>query len=325
MDYGVVASTPSKATSRTSVPRNLKDPSSGPAGETSVAPDPSSSPGEVLEATEPRMMTPHRSIFEGIAVMKQYPVYDEFIHASLERYHEPWDQWEDEDPLAPFGAVNGLLPNRPAAEAIALRALVMRWTSPEKDCHWSSLQEAVDNMCQVSLRIEDMVPFPYLNKIKYSLHARLDAYARIVLALTQILGLFADYFFSTNSQSFVVDKDFELIRSLAWNDNREIMVAAFIILQRRCSVAVVQIRRNFNKLVRVLLARDETLSAASYNSTTPSERDRMAFASPRSSFKAFLMREDFASDFAGKNETLRNNVVNSLKTTQDTFRETPYV
>lgn len=147
-------------------------------------------------------------------------------------------------------------------------------------------------------------------------------HARIVLALTQILGLFADYFFSTNSQSFVVDKDFELMRSLAWNDNREIMVAAFVNLQRRCSVAIVQIRRNFNKLDRILLGRDEAMSVASYNTTTPSERDRMAFASPRSSFKAFLMREDFASDFARKNETLRNNVVNSPKTT---FRETPYV
>ncbi|KJA15703.1 hypothetical protein HYPSUDRAFT_207634 [Hypholoma sublateritium FD-334 SS-4] len=37
------------------------------------------------------------------------------------------------------------------------------------------------------------------------------------------------------------------------------------------------------------------------------------------------MREDFASDFAGKNETLRNNVVNSLKTSQDIFQEIPYV
>ena len=109
--------------------------------------------------------------------MTTYPVYEEDIHASLERYHEHWDQWDEEDPLANYGAVNGVLPNRPAEEAIALRAIVIRWTFPETDCNWSSLEEAVDNMCQVSIKTDDMIGFSHTSGVKFSLHARLVEYA----------------------------------------------------------------------------------------------------------------------------------------------------
>lgn len=103
------------------------------------------------------------------------------------------------------------------------------------------------------------------------------------------------------------------------------MPAAYIILQRRSSVAANQIRRSFNKLNKVLSEGDDLLSVASFNSTTTSERLRNHLASPASHFKAYLMREDFASDFHGANAAFKVKVMNSIESSTELFKETPYV
>ncbi|KAF9545512.1 hypothetical protein CPC08DRAFT_769848 [Agrocybe pediades] len=51
---------------------------------------------------------------------KDLPVFDEPIHNSITRYHEPFDPLVDNDPLEEFGAVGGLLPDRPPEEAMIL-------------------------------------------------------------------------------------------------------------------------------------------------------------------------------------------------------------
>lgn len=106
-------------------------------------------------------------------------------------------------------------PTGTTEEALVIKDVVIRWSYPEKECHWNSLQEAMDNVCQTHLTVDDMLQFDYHGKKMYSLHARLEGLARVILPLTQILDAFAEYFFNGQSQQFVVDKNFEMLRTLA--------------------------------------------------------------------------------------------------------------
>ncbi|KJA23732.1 hypothetical protein HYPSUDRAFT_201160 [Hypholoma sublateritium FD-334 SS-4] len=110
--------TPLKATSRAFVPRNLQTLDSEEVdveGPTSVIvhqpPRMSFTPAETKGDHPPRNVA--LSIFRGIPIMNQFAIYDETLHASVERYHVSWDQWLDEDLLTLFGAKNGTLPGRP--------------------------------------------------------------------------------------------------------------------------------------------------------------------------------------------------------------------
>ena len=73
----------------------------------------------------------------------------------------------------------------------------------------------MDNICQTSLTVDDMLQFDYYGKPMYSMHARLVGLARVVLALTQILDAFAEYFFSGEAQQYVIDMNYELLRTSA--------------------------------------------------------------------------------------------------------------
>ena len=93
-----------------------------------------------------------------------------------------------------------------------------------------------------------MLQFDYYGKPMYSMHARLVGLARVVLALTQILDAFAEYFFSGEAQQYVIDMNYELVRTLAWDSDRDRMLTAYVVLQRKCSVAANGVAKNLNKL-----------------------------------------------------------------------------
>ena len=127
----------------------------------------------------------------------------------------------------------------------------------------------------------------------YSLHREhLLEIAHIVLALTQILRAFADYFFQNRERALAVDPKFQLVRTLAWHANSSHILLTIPILQKRCKVAVAHVNKFLNQLKQAFLHFEDALSVSSYNSSTLSERARYLERSPKATLAAFSTRED---------------------------------
>ena len=125
----VATGTSLRASSSAFVPRNLQTPASeeveGPQSAI-VHPAPAViPPSRMPEQFEERRIDPS-TIFSGIPIMNSFPIYEESLHTSVERYHVAWDQWTDEDPLTAYGVLKGVLPGRPPEEALVIRDIIIR-------------------------------------------------------------------------------------------------------------------------------------------------------------------------------------------------------
>ncbi|KAF9541308.1 hypothetical protein CPC08DRAFT_606734, partial [Agrocybe pediades] len=199
------------------------------------------------------------------------------------------------DPLEEFGAVNGYLPDRPAEEAMMLRDIVIRWSYPHLMCLWESLPQGVKSFLRARVSITELVAYDLPNDTTfYGLpKERLNEIAQIILALTQILAAFADFFYRGKKSAFTVDVNFSLLKLLAWHPKPNEVVFTVPILQRRCEMAVIHITKYFNKIRSIFADDDRADSVSSYNSSTPSERSRMARLSPRSVLVHLAARDDY--------------------------------
>ncbi|KAF8164338.1 hypothetical protein BJ912DRAFT_1068412 [Pholiota molesta] len=287
----------------------------------------SNSPSPRSPTEKRTMMEVPKSIFDGITVMNGIVIYDEPLQASVSRLHPPWIEFsEDVDPLDAYGGVDGMLEGRPAEEALWIRDILIRWTYPDLDCNYENLPNLVETVTATKLTVNDLIEYNSITGTKfYSFHSKLLDLGLALQALTQILRAFTDFFYGHDASSFYPDRDFKLLRLLAWHTQPEEMVATYKVLQRRCSLAVVHVTKHLNKIKKVfLLDREEAFSVSSYNSTTGSERIRIDDLSPRSTLRTYLSRDDFASDFVGEDTVLRANVLNNIESSSELFKPTPY-
>ncbi|KAF9542449.1 hypothetical protein CPC08DRAFT_592968, partial [Agrocybe pediades] len=199
------------------------------------------------------------------------------------------------DPLEEFGAVNGYLPDRPAEEAMTLRDIVIRWTYPHLMCLWESLPLGVKSFLNARVSITELIAYDLPNDTTvYGLpKERLNEIAQIILALTQILAAFAEFFYRGKKSAYTVDVNFSLLKLLAWHSKPSEIVLTVPILQRRCEMAVIHITKYFNKIRSIFADDDRADSIISYNSSTPSERSRLARLSPRSVLIHLAARDDY--------------------------------
>ncbi|KAF9541395.1 hypothetical protein CPC08DRAFT_605757, partial [Agrocybe pediades] len=179
----------------------------------------------------------------------------------------------DRDPLEEFGAINGLLPDRPPEEAMMLRDIVIRWTYPHLDCLWESLPQAVNSFLKARVTITELVAYDLSDDTFYGLpKGRLNEIAQILLALNQILASFAEFFYRGKKSAFTADANFSLLKLLAWHPKPSELALTIPVVQRRCEMAVIHITKYFNKIRSIFADDDRADSVTSYNSSTPSER-----------------------------------------------------
>ncbi|KAF9550927.1 hypothetical protein CPC08DRAFT_606756, partial [Agrocybe pediades] len=199
------------------------------------------------------------------------------------------------DPLEEFGSMDGLLPDRPPEEAMLLRDIVIRWTAPHLACIWDSLHQAIEAFLRARVTVTELVAYDVQNDDTfYALpKERLNEIGQIILAITQILAAFAEFFYRGKKAAFSVDVNYSLLRLLAWHNNPSELALSFPLLQRRCEIAVAHISKYFNKIRAIFLDDDRAVSVASYNSSTPSERSRLARLSPRSVLVHLAARNDY--------------------------------
>ncbi|KAF9547624.1 hypothetical protein CPC08DRAFT_600362, partial [Agrocybe pediades] len=93
--------------------------------------------------------------------------------------------------------------------------------------------------------------------------------------------------------SFAVDINYSLLRLLAWHSKPNEIMLTVPLLQQRCEIAVIHIKKYFNKICSIFTDDERAESITSYNSSTPSERSRMACLSPRSVLVHLAARDDY--------------------------------
>lgn len=248
------------------------------------------------------------SIFYGIPLMEEYQFLDEPIHSSVAKYCTPFDPLIDFDPLFEYGAVDCVMPGRTQEEAVLLRDILIRWTGAHKMCYWEDLPSAVQAFATTSVGYSDILSRSVNEELTfYSLHREhLLEIAHIVLALTQILRAFADYFFQSRDCALAVDPNFHLLRTLAWHDSSSHILLMIPVLQKRCKVAVAQIYKFLNQLKSAFLPFEEAHSVSSYDSSTQSERALYLGRSPKATLAAFSARDNLVlpSGIAGTRDNL---------------------
>ncbi|KAF8995270.1 hypothetical protein BDZ89DRAFT_971860, partial [Hymenopellis radicata] len=149
---------------------------------------------------------------------------DEPLTASVARYHASWDTHHpEEDPLAVFGAVDGLLPDHSKEDSMWVRELIIRLSYPHTGNHWRNLPEAIEEVLgmvvtrkelrRISLpEAPDAIPMWGLDP------AYLEQFAHVALAVTQCLHSFHSYLWAETSV-FQLDPGWKLIRSLEVSEN----------------------------------------------------------------------------------------------------------
>ncbi|KJA21720.1 hypothetical protein HYPSUDRAFT_140150, partial [Hypholoma sublateritium FD-334 SS-4] len=243
------------------------------------------------------MLAYEKPLFAGIPELEELHIYDEPLRQAVERCHVPWDPYGNEvNPLIELGANEGLLPGRPAEETLLIRDIVVRWTKPDLDCTWDNLQEAAENLETHVLTDADFRVYKKDEHRYYSMRIQIEETAKIVIALSQVLQGLSDYFFAEGTRSFSLDPYYKFTKLLAWHNNLDEMKATWIVLMKRVRLAVKHIKRYFNKLRAVLSDLGDAYSDSSYNSTTPTEQEAVARASPRTALKAYLTRDDYAAE-----------------------------
>lgn len=181
--------------------------------------------GKGRESLDTRLPDPYtsemRSVFQGILYLDDSPIPIEPLFMTLAHAYPPFNAEVDEDPLVDFGGVNGLLPGRTEYESNTVRNVLIRMSVPPKNCLWSTLATAVEDFTSHKFSLDELIQHNESNSpsVYYSLHKELLLeVAHIVVALSQVLDGWADFFYMGKGVSFEVDPGYKMIRILAWHD-----------------------------------------------------------------------------------------------------------
>ncbi|RDB19237.1 hypothetical protein Hypma_013492 [Hypsizygus marmoreus] len=248
---------------------------------------------------------------------------DEPLQQSLHRYHPAYSPWEDDDPLAVFGAVDGFLPGRSLEESTLVRNLLFRWTAPHNDLIWMNLREGIDTFIKRRFKNTDLIKYDddsAPNKISYTLNQpRLQELAHVVLATEQILNGLSLFIYRDKPNQFKLDPGFKFIKMIGWHSNRAEILLTIQTLQTRIPIAVKHIENFFEGIKRTFLDDYDNESLNSLDSTVTSIRSTFGVLSPRTELAKLSQRSDYRQGKTGAVATAQHLLTSSLQNVPETF------
>ncbi|KAG6913039.1 hypothetical protein DXG01_010265, partial [Tephrocybe rancida] len=262
----------------------------GPEGPQDSKSDATEKPPHVLYNSHPRL-------FEGCPEVRPNDVRDEPIACSVYRYHVPWDPATEYDPIVHYGAVDGIIPGRSKEESDLVRDILIRWSSPHKDCLWTDMNTALKDFSKISISLRDLKPYDGGEKTVYALNKpRLNEIAQVSLAVHQVLDAFAAFMYSSSKYRFQYDPGYQLLRMLAVHSSRTEILLAWTALQRRTAVAALHIKNYFKSFDRIFRHPEDLESMSSHDSTVSSIRSAFGHYSPQTELRGLLNRPDYRVD-----------------------------
>ncbi|KAG6913443.1 hypothetical protein DXG01_006813 [Tephrocybe rancida] len=100
----------------------------------------------------------HPRLFEGCPEVRPNDIRDEPIACSVYRYHVPWDPATEYDPIVHYGAVDGIILGQSKEESDLVCNILIRWSSPHKDCLWTDMNTALKDFSKISISLHFRQP-----------------------------------------------------------------------------------------------------------------------------------------------------------------------
>ncbi|TRM56339.1 hypothetical protein BD626DRAFT_575802 [Schizophyllum amplum] len=228
--------------------------------------------------------------------------YDENLEESVERLCGGlWNEGEEEDPLAPYGAIDGVLPGKSTYKTHVIRCAVMRYESHHRDHIWDCFSEGVETLKVVPLNPTVLWAFVSPDDMSKQLHCvnplYLQTISHLAVAGNQIISAIGNFFETPNRQIFLVDPGYKLLEIVGGHEDAQEVILALVSLLRRLQVADRYIESRLQALTRILANEIEFGDLASQKSTLSSIRSRFGTSSPRMELAKLAMRPDYREKF----------------------------
>ncbi|KAJ7430924.1 hypothetical protein FB451DRAFT_1198540 [Mycena latifolia] len=245
-----------------------------------------------------RIMKDYPPLFKGPAAV--FELYDEPLHSSVERYHELYDPESvlQYDPLVRFGALDGRLPNRSSEESIALRDVLIRYTSPHLELIWETLSDGIAGLLTLHhpsafLRsLEREKGQPQLFCISPDI---LVVFGHICLAVQQVLDGLAQFLNKSDRQRFVLDPRHRFLLLMEGHDSRSEIAFAFLTLQTRLRNADIHIKNYLNSIQQIFTNTISDERISSVDSTVSDVRSEFHRGATLPELYKLLARPDYAA------------------------------
>ncbi|KAJ7194618.1 hypothetical protein B0H12DRAFT_958336, partial [Mycena haematopus] len=176
----------------------------------------------------------------------------------------------EEDPLAPFGAVDGELRETPHAATLALRDALIRYTSAHLNFDWNNLSELVEEVCQYDPEKVRLIVTadPETGDRYYGLNLmQLARVANAVVGMQQILDALTEFLRQDPATSFSLDPGYGFLYMLERSVAPMELRFALAFLQMRLPKADNHIRSYFIRIRKSLVDQAFSDQVSSVDST----------------------------------------------------------
>ncbi|KAJ7159501.1 hypothetical protein C8R46DRAFT_1038809 [Mycena filopes] len=245
-------------------------------------------------------------------------LYDETLSASVERYHYVYDaQNEDmDDPLLYYGAVDGFLPGKSAAQSKLLRDVVIRYDERHYNFEWEdilSLIASIYSLESSSVKVSSIAD-PISGRESYCLDLmQLSLVGHAVIAVQQILDGINAFSTSSTRRRFEVDTGFTYLRMLEDRASKTELRFALSVLQLRLDRADTHIRANLSGIRETLTGQAFTETLDSVVSTVSEVREKYGSGTPSQQLYRMLARHDYGRRAQIINRTAYHQLVESIQ------------
>lgn len=230
-----------------------------------------------------------------ITLARDLDLHDEDIEASLLRYHPAYDPQIDDDPLLPYGAVDGILPGKTSEESMILRDVVMRWCLQHRNWNWDDLETGVREFYNLRVTTNNLTTYEEEGYKTYTLGTfHLELIAQLTLAVHQVLDGLYKILNTPVGRRFEIDPGWQFLRMMEENTSRTSILMAFSSLQFRLLQSVKHIKRNLNS-IKIVYGQNALDSVSTINSTRSSVRSNFGRDEPPVELAKILARPDYGS------------------------------
>ncbi|KAJ7843046.1 hypothetical protein B0H13DRAFT_2364945 [Mycena leptocephala] len=245
-------------------------------------------------------------------VGRSIELFKESIDAAVQRYHGAYDPYSSsqEDPLLPYGAIHGEIPDMDPASSLALRDAVMRYEYPSRNFEWSRLSDLVEGVVQLDAAKVTLMPTadPETEERYYSLNlASLSLVGHTVVAMQQILQALTIFLRRDPATSFYLDPGYGFLYMLEICSSQKELRFALTTLQMCLARANVHVRSYFRGIRETLTNEQFSEQISSVDSTISEVRRDFGGQHPRKELFRLLNRDDYGQRASLIDDAARRN------------------
>ncbi|KAJ7878922.1 hypothetical protein B0H13DRAFT_2346314 [Mycena leptocephala] len=250
-------------------------------------------------------------------VGRSIELFKESIDAAVQRYHGAYDPYSSsqEDPLLPYRAIHGEIPDMDPASSLALRDAVMRYEYPSRNFEWSRLSDLVEGVVQLDAAKVTLMPTadPETEERYYSLNlASLSLVGHAVVAMQQILQALTIFLRRDPATSFYLDPGYGFLYMLEICSSQKELRFALTTLQMCLARADVHVRSYFRGIRETLTNEQFSEQISSVDSTISEVRRDFGGQHPRKELFRLLNRDDYGQRASLIDDAARRHALSLL-------------